>query len=219
MKLARQQIPTMYRYETACWHLNQLAVGIDEVGRGCLAGPVVIAALALHPGKTSAEIKDSKLLSDKELGHAAQWLADNSWYSVVSIPASTIDARNIYQATLMGMKRAFWQLHAQLPQAPSCLLVDAMPLVVTHDNPLDIHTMTKGESHSISIAGASIMAKVYRDALMQQMENYLPGYAFGVHKGYGTPKHLELLKARGSSLIHRHSFTNNAHEDQQQTLW
>jgi ribonuclease HII len=206
-------------YEQSCWSQSQLVIGIDEVGRGCLAGPVVIAACTLFPGKTSPKIKDSKILNEKELQEAAAWLYQNSWYSIATIAAEVIDRINIYQATLLGMKRSYWQLQPLLPQQPSLLLVDAMPLAISSSEPLEIVSLIKGESASISIAGASIIAKVYRDSLMKEYNKAIPGYGFDVHKGYGTPQHLAAIKERGISIIHRTSFNSKAYDEKQLSLW
>jgi ribonuclease HII len=219
MNKTASRIKKNLRYEQSLWSQSQLVVGIDEVGRGCLAGPVVVAACTLFPGKTSAKIKDSKVLNEQELQEAAAWLYQNSWYSIATISAAIIDRINIYQATLLGMKRAYWQLQPLLPQQPQLLLVDAMPLVIPTAEPLETISLIKGESASISIAGASIIAKVYRDNLMKELHKVIPGYGFDVHKGYGTPQHRAAISQHGLSLIHRTSFNSKAYDDKQLSLW
>ena len=117
-------------YETGAWQQQQLVMGIDEVGRGCLAGPVVTAAVILHPGKKSRVLKDSKLLTQEELLNGYRWIIQNSWYSLGIINYRLIDKINIYQATLRCMHRAALQLLVLMPQKPVHILVDAMPLVI-----------------------------------------------------------------------------------------
>ena len=214
-------------FETQAWAQNQLVCGIDEVGRGCLAGPVVVSAVILHPYAMSRLVKDSKALDALQRQKAYSWIIKNSWYSVAIVHNRTIDKVNIYQATLIAMRRAALQLGAIAPQNPHIFLVDAMPLLLAntqyHNN--SVYYFPFGETKSISIAAASIVAKVSRDALMKRMDRYIPGYSFGKHKGYATPLHQESIKQVGPSLIHRVSFlpqNSPLHEElheEQQTLW
>lgn len=198
-------------YEIAAWESNLVVCGIDEVGRGCLAGPLVTAAAILHPGKKSPLLKDSKLLDSAGLLKAYSWLLKNSWFGLGVVNARTVDTHNIWQATLIAMKKALMQLLAVCPEKPSIVLVDAMPLNL-HDTgyfELDVHHFPKGESKSISIAAASIIAKVRRDALMARYDAVFTGFSFGQHKGYGTEHHKNALLMAHPTLIHRTTFLKN----------
>lgn len=194
-------------YEQSFWLEKKLVCGIDEVGRGCLAGPVVTAAVILHSQKTSRLIKDSKLLLPEDRLKAYKWLQKNSFFAVGILNHRMIDHLNIYHATASAMKRAVMQLMAKVDQKPSIILVDALPLKLENFEG-DVVAFPFGESKSISIAAASIIAKVTRDKIMGQLNSVFPGYEFGKHKGYCTKQHVELLKELQQSLIHRKSFLN-----------
>ena len=205
-------------YESELWAQNALLSGIDEVGRGCLAGPVVTCAVILHPYATHPLLKDSKILTENQRIKAAQWIKLNAWYSFGMADHTFIDKHNIYQATLKAMKRAYYGLITQsnLPQQPSLLLIDAMPLKL-ENQAIKILSFTQGESKSISIAAASILAKVMRDELMQETAKLFPGFHFESNKGYGAQKHQLGLKNLGPTIIHRDSFLSSykerAHEN------
>ncbi len=202
-------LPSAYFYEQEIWSQQKFLCGIDEVGRGCLAGPVVTCALILHPHVTHPLLRDSKVLSEKQRNTAALWIANNAWYAFGMVNHQGIDTHNIYQATLLAMKKAYYGLvtKPEIPERPSLILVDAMPLKVS--NGPEIMSFTQGESKSVSIAAASIMAKVMRDALMQRYEKLFPGYALHSNKGYGAEVHRTGLHTRGMSLIHRKTFLSS----------
>lgn len=174
--------------------------GIDEVGRGPLAGPVVAAAVILPEDFVLLGVNDSKKLSAKkreELYETIQKEAISVGIGIVD--HQTIDQVNIYQATKLAMIQAI----KQLPIEPDYLLIDAMKLEV----PIPQENLIKGDARSISIAAASIIAKVYRDQLMQDYgQNHYPGYGFESNAGYGTKEHLEGLKKMGICPIHRKTF-------------
>lgn len=198
-------------FEAQAWQENRLICGIDEVGRGCLAGPVVTAAVILFPHKNSRLVKDSKLLKQEELQAAYRWLIKNCWYSWGIISSRGVDIHNIYQATLKAMKRAVMQLFAYCPTKPDKILIDAMPLSL-HDTPyneIDVIHFPFGERKSSSIAAASIIAKVKRDELMHTMDPLFPQYQLGKHKGYSTKLHQEAVRIHGRSIIHRMKFLEN----------
>lgn len=200
---------------------NGLSIcGVDEVGRGCLAGPVVTAAVILKPGKKSRLVKDSKQLNAQELATAYAWIINNSWHAVGITHHRLIDQKNIYQATLVAMRRATMQLFATVPQLPEKILVDAMPLEIPSFAGDIIHFI-KGESKSSSIAAASIVAKITRDRIMASLDHVFPGYQHTQHKGYSTALHKAVLVSRGISIIHRLSFTDHmtaAPEENQASL-
>ena len=202
---AQLVLPSAYFYEQKAWHKETLLSGIDEVGRGCLAGPVVACALILHPHVFHPLLKDSKILTENQRAKAAGWITHNAWYSFGSVDHAAIDKHNIYKATQMAMHKAYAGLISlpSLPQLPKQVLIDAMPLSFSGTQVL---SFTKGESKSVSIAAASIMAKVMRDKLMHRFEQLFPGYHFASNKGYGAQKHVETLENKGSSLIHRKTF-------------
>ncbi|MCL4361576.1 ribonuclease HII [Candidatus Dependentiae bacterium] len=207
-------------YENTAWQANQLVLGIDEVGRGCLCGPLVCAAVILHPNKKSRKLKDSKLLDKHELQDGYNWIVKNSWYEVAISHHRFIDQHNIYQATLRTMHRAVMQLIAKIGKNPDLILVDALPLKVTE---IPVMNFPHGEKKSSTIAAASIIAKVTRDIIMQRLEPIIPGYYMGQHKGYATKLHLDSLTLHGQSFIHRKSFLKKINqiddEKEQQTLW
>lgn len=186
---------------------NKIICGIDEVGRGCLAGPVVTAAAVLLSPKKNSLIKDSKLLNEKQLEKAYSFLVKNSIFSIGICDARIIDKHNIYGATQLSMSRAFYQLCPLLTRMPDTVMVDAVKLQL----PAQVISITKGELHSISIAAASIIAKVTRDRIMKRLHNAFPSYHLHTHKGYATREHYQALDLTGSSIIHRHTFLKKFH--------
>lgn len=192
-------------YEKEAWARSELICGIDEVGRSCLAGPVVAAAAILKPKAKFKYLKDSKMLTADQRLLAYNWLQKNSTYAVGIVHHRLIDSKNIYRATLYAMKRALVQLLAHTPTMPSIILVDAMPVQIPHLDIPVIH-FVYGERQSASIAAASIIAKVTRDMLMARLDCTLPGYDIVNNKGYGTKAHRDGIKADGISFMHRLSF-------------
>lgn len=173
--------------------------GIDEAGRGPLAGPVVAAAVILDPDNIPMGLNDSKALSQLS---REQLLNDVRASAVIGIGIAEpreIDAVNILAATMTAMQRAF---HA-LPVIPKTALIDGNRCP---DLPCEAKAIIKGDAKSLSIAAASIVAKVTRDALMTQADLRFPGYGFAEHKGYGTKAHREAIAALGPCPIHRFSF-------------
>ncbi len=195
-------------YENTAWQAKSLVCGVDEVGRGCLAGPLVTGAVILPPGCTYRLLKDSKIMSALERETAYCWIVKNCWYATGIVSAQTIDQHNIWQATLMAMKKAVLNLLTTCPERPSAILIDAMPLKLldTDYKNIPIHHFCKGESLSTSIAAASIVAKVTRDRLMGIYESIFPGYSLAQHKGYSTKLHKSAVVALGPTIIHRTSF-------------
>jgi ribonuclease HII len=205
-------------FEKAAWLQGGLVCGIDEVGRGCLAGPLVTAAVIIPANKHMPLLKDSKILSPEEREKAARWITKHCWYGIGIVHNRLIDERNIWQATLVAMKRALVQLLATSPHMPQTILVDAMPLnlldTVYRDIP--VYYFPKGETFSTSIAAASIIAKVKRDAIMNSLDPVFPAYSFAQHKGYGTKLHRDALQEQSYSIIHRLSYlekNNNLESD------
>ena len=196
-------------FEKKAWKQRLFIVGVDEVGRGCLAGPVLAAAVVLPLDCDNQLLKDSKVMTPAARDRAYEWIMQNAWVGVGITDQETIDQVNIYQATIMSMKKAVHNLYAKHPELPLAgIVVDAVPLTFTHPGlaAVTVDSFIKGEACSKSIAAASIVAKVVRDRLMNSFDTVLKGYDFKSHKGYGTAKHQQSILAHGESIIHRKTF-------------
>lgn len=178
----------------------RFVVGIDEVGRGPLAGPVVAAAVGFPQGAVIPPVNDSKKLSEerREALDAAIRAVPGVRIAIAEIPVEVIDQINILRATHKAMKEAA----EAIPEA-DYILVDGLPVPGL---PRESCNIVKGDAKSASIAAASIVAKVYRDRLMVELDKLYPGYGLAENKGYGTAEHLRALKELGVSAIHRKSF-------------
>ena len=188
-------------YETEANEQGYAVVcGIDEAGRGPLAGPVFAAAVVLKKGVVIDGVNDSKKLSAKKREALFDIITQQAEdYAIASADEKEIDSVNILNATFLAMRRAM----DGLKNKPDCALVDG-----NRDPKLGIPTKTivKGDANSMSIAAASILAKVSRDNVMKQYAALYPQYQFEKHKGYGTKLHIELIKKYGPCPIHRRSF-------------
>lgn len=174
--------------------------GVDEAGRGPLAGPVCAAAVILPPNLEIPGLTDSKKLSDKRRRELYPVIIEQAVaYGIGLASHEEIDDINILQATFLAMERALEQLKVR----PELALIDGNR---QKDFGLPVETVVKGDSLSASIAAASILAKVTRDDIMVAMAQEYPGYGFEIHKGYGTKAHYEALRAMGPSPIHRMTF-------------
>jgi ribonuclease HII len=174
--------------------------GVDEAGRGPLAGPVVVAACILDPHHIPLGLNDSKKLTAAKREALFERILTTGHVSIVSVSALTIDAINIRAATLQGMAQAV----RGLPVQPAYALIDGRD--VPPNFPCPGEALIKGDARSVSIAAASIVAKVTRDRLMVRAAEFWPGYGFERHMGYGTEAHLEAIKRLGPCPIHRLSF-------------
>jgi len=174
--------------------------GVDEVGRGCLAGPVVAAAVVLHPDKHIAGVCDSKLVpaNERERLHDSILRRAVAWAVAAADPAE-IDRINIHQASLRAMQRAV----LGLTPLPDIVLVDAFRIP---DLPMAQRGVLHGDRRCSAIAAASIVAKVTRDRLMLELHGHDPRYGFDRHKGYATADHLDAVARFGYSDVHRRSF-------------
>ena len=174
-----------------------IVAGIDEVGRGALAGPVIAAAVILE--KNISGLDDSKKLSPKKRSHFSDLIKNNSMHAFGSASNNEIDDINILNASLLAMKRAILNLSVK----PDLVLVDGI-----HKPDLDIkmEAIIGGDALKKEISAASIIAKVYRDNLMVEYDKSFPNYGFGKHKGYGTKQHLNSIRVNGICSIHRKSF-------------
>ncbi|SNG71171.1 ribonuclease HII [Streptococcus pneumoniae] len=194
------RLESMLSYEKELYKQGlTLIVGIDEVGRGPLAGPVVAAAVILPKNCKIKGLNDSKKIPKKKHLEISQAVQDQALsIGIGIIDNQVIDQVNIYEATKLAMQEAISQLSPQ----PEHLLIDAMKL----DLPISQTSIIKGDANSLSIAAASIVAKVTRDELMKEYDQQFPGYDFATNAGYGTAKHLEGLTKLGVTPIHRTSF-------------
>ena len=199
---------TLYSIEQHHWQKKELICGIDEVGRGCLAGPIVTCAVILHENVYHPNVIDSKKLSQQQLQTTSEWLQQHCIYAIALHSARIIDQQNIYQATIFTMKTALYHMFAKINKLPSLIVVDAMPLHLESlaYQHIPIQSFIKGESKSASIAAASIIAKVARDAILKRLHNTFPAYQLNQHKGYATSAHHTALQNRHASIIHRQSF-------------
>ncbi|MFP5519620.1 MAG: ribonuclease HII [Bdellovibrionia bacterium] len=177
-------------------------IGVDEVGRGCLAGPVYAAAVILTDDDLSGELTDSKLLSEKRRDHYSQLIHDKYQVSIAFATAKEIDELNILNAALLAMKRAVEGLNV----SKGHVLVDGnkvIPGLAAHYKQTPI---VKGDLRVAPISAASIAAKVARDRIMKELSERFPYYGFEVHKGYSTAAHKKSIEAHGPCFEHRQTF-------------
>ncbi len=191
----------MLTYEKKYWDAGVLRIaGVDEAGRGPLAGPVVAAAVIFPPGEIIDGVNDSKKLTEKKRESLFHRIHDRAVSVGVGIVAhDVIDRINILQASFLAMNKAI----DALSSAPEQLLVDGN--FFRHER-FPVENIVKGDALSHSIAAASIVAKVTRDALMKELHEAYPEYGFARHKGYGTKAHIDAIRTHGFSPIHRRSF-------------
>jgi ribonuclease HII len=190
----------LYQYEDELYEKGITYIaGIDEAGRGPLAGPVVAAAVILKKDAKLNLVDDSKKLSEKQRQNALKQIKENALAIGIGIASvDEIDRINIYRAAREAMHSAIQQLKIK----PEFLLIDAMPMEIDIPN----KSIIKGDQKSISIAAASIIAKTTRDQYMIEMDKVFPLYNFKQHKGYGTKEHIELIKRHGYTPIHRKTY-------------
>ena len=182
-----------------------LIAGIDEAGRGPLAGPVVVASVIMPLDNIIDGINDSKKLSEKKRNELFEKIKQTAIsYHIEVIDEKIIDDINILNATKLGMKNCI----DKLDKTPDVVLIDAVKI----DSDVQTVSIIKGDAKSYSIAAASILAKVYRDNLMLQYDKEYPVYNFAKHKGYGTKMHIDAIKQYGICPIHRRTFVKNFYE-------
>lgn len=189
-------------------------IGVDEAGRGPLAGPVVASAVFLENRRFKNRIADSKKLSKRQRDKAYHEIVKNSVYGLGMVSEAAIDEINILQATRIAMQKAVNDLLKKLHHKKGfiksrikkhvCALIDGGSLVL--DIPCHVQNIIKGDSKSLSIACASIVAKVSRDRMMTVIDKIHPEYGFSRHQGYGTKAHLKAISRYGPSVFHRKSF-------------
>jgi ribonuclease HII len=188
------------KFEKLAWEAgSKLVAGVDEVGRGCLFGPVVAGAVILEPGYRIKGLRDSKLIDQETREKLAERIKKHAIaYAVAAVDVARIDQLNIYWASLLAMRQAV----AQLSPAPDHLLVDAVKVDWECPQTNIIH----GDALSVSIAAASIIAKVHRDEMIRRWAPVFPEYDLASNKGYRSPKHLAALREHGPTPLHRLSF-------------
>ncbi|MEO3945134.1 ribonuclease HII [Gorillibacterium sp. CAU 1737] len=194
----------LLEYEKRLWSERGLTfiAGIDEVGRGCLFGDVVAAAVILPKGLVLEGVDDSKKLSAKKRDELYEMICEQAVsYGISKVSNEVVDRINIKQAARLAMKQALEQLNP----SPHYLLVDAEKV----DSPLPQLALIHGDACSQSIAAASILAKVTRDRMCLEWDKQYPEYGIGIHKGYATKQHRDMLKAFGPTPLHRTTFLKN----------
>ena len=200
MRIADSRIKPTFELEAAEHQLGSRPIaGVDEAGRGPWAGPVVAAAVILDPDRIPANIDDSKVLDEDSRAYLYKRIMKVAIVAVGIADVDRIDRDNILGATLWAMAEAV----AQLTDTPKLVLIDGnrSPRL-----PMPARTIVKGDAKCLSIAAASIIAKVTRDRLMMELARDYPGYGFERHKGYGTPEHQAAITKLGISALHRRSF-------------
>ncbi len=197
-----ERVKKLYEYENEAGKQGyKLIAGVDEAGRGSLAGPMIVAAVILPPNIFIDHLNDSKKLTHNMREKVYTEIVQKAIsISHVEVEIEEIDEINIYQATLKGMYRAVKKLSVQ----PDFVLTDAMK--VEFDEPIKTRSIIRGDSLSASIAAASIIAKVTRDRMTDEWDLKYPEYGFSHNRGYGTKTHIEAIYNFGASEIHRHSF-------------
>lgn len=187
--------------EKEVWDAEGLAAGVDEVGKGCLAGPVVAAAVIFPPGaEIHKKIRDSKTMTQKSREEMFEYILENCHdFGIGLATAEEINENGINPATQRAMVRAL----KGMKTSPDLVLVDAVEIVGI---PQPQKAVIKGDAHIYSIAAASVVAKVFRDAIVSGFDNVYPDYKFSSHKGYGTKVHQEAIVANGLTPEHRTLF-------------
>ena len=208
--MPRQKVDLKEKYAAMSEYENQareqgivLVAGMDEAGRGPLAGPVVAAAVILDPENPVYGVDDSKKLSPKKRAALKAEIEEKAISVGIGIvDVDTIDTINILEATKLAMKKAV----AALDPQPQQLLIDAVQL---KDLPIPQQPIIKGDALSVSIAAASIIAKETRDEMLKAYDELYPEYGFASHKGYGTKQHMDAIRTYGPLPIHRKTFIKN----------
>jgi ribonuclease HII len=191
----------LYVQEEGIWARGFHVAGVDEAGRGPLAGPVVAAAVILDPGCRIEGLRDSKLCTPRQRRRLARTIRDQAlWWRISAVGAGPIDAVNILEATWRAMRRAL----GRLPVTPALVLVDGRLRIPGITWPQ--RAIVRADRRCASVAAASILAKVARDAYMVRADRRYPGYGFRLHKGYATAAHLDALVRLGPCPLHRQSF-------------
>ncbi len=201
-----ERLTNLKKFETNLYNEgNKLICGIDEAGRGPLAGPVAVGAVVMKKDSLIEWVNDSKKVTEKRREILYDKIIEDSLaWSVQLVPETTIDEINILEATKYGLNLAIKDIINQLQKKPDIVIVDALREINTENIPYQ--SIIKGDATCYSISCASILAKVTRDRVMRQWDEVYPQYDFAKNKGYGTKEHIEALKKYGPCLIHRKTF-------------
>ena len=210
----KARLEEMKRYERDLYSQGFSFIGgVDEVGRGPLAGPVVACCCVLPPGFDVLGVDDSKKLTEKKREELFDRITSGALaYGIGEVGPDVIDEINILEATKLAMKIAVEEADRMLMERQNAcidhLIIDALKIAEIRKPQL---SLIKGDANSVSVAAASIVAKVYRDRIMIDMDGRYPGYGFSSNKGYGTAQHYEGIRKLGMTEIHRRSFLKNMH--------
>ena len=204
-EIETERLTNLKKEENKLYEKNiKLICGIDEAGRGPLAGPVVVGAVILPENSFIEGVNDSKKVSEKKREKLYEEIVKEAIdYSVGIVDQKTIDEINILNATKLGVKLAL----EGLKQKPEITMVDALNNIDTLGIPYI--SVIKGDAKNYCIAAASIIAKVTRDRIMREWDEVYPAYGFAKHKGYGTAEHIRIIKEIGPCILHRKSFIKN----------
>lgn len=204
-EIETERLTNLKKEENKLYEKNiKLICGIDEAGRGPLAGPVVVGAVILPENSFIEGVNDSKKVSEKKREKLYEEIVKEAIdYSVGIVDQKTIDEINILNATKLGVKLAL----EGLKQKPEIIMVDALNNIDTLEIPYI--SVIKGDAKNYCIAAASIIAKVTRDRIMREWDEVYPAYGFAKHKGYGTAEHIRIIKEIGPCILHRKSFIKN----------
>ncbi len=204
-EIETERLTNLKKEENKLYEKNiKLICGIDEAGRGPLAGPVVVGAVILPKNSFIEGVNDSKKVSEKKREKLYEEIVKEAIdYSVGIVDQKTIDEINILNATKLGVKLAL----EGLKQKPEIIMVDALNNIDTLGIPYI--SVIKGDAKNYCIAAASIIAKVTRDRIMREWDEVYPAYGFAKHKGYGTAEHIRIIKEIGPCILHRKSFIKN----------
>lgn len=204
-EIETERLTNLKKEENKLYEKNiKLICGIDEAGRGPLAGPVVVGAVILPKNSFIEGVNDSKKVSEKKREKLYEEIVKEAIdYSVGIVDQKTIDEINILNATKLGVKLAL----EGLKQKPEIIMVDALNNIDTLGIPYI--SVIKGDAKNYCIAAASIIAKVTRDRIMREWDEVYPAYGFAKHKGYGTAEHIRIIKEVGPCILHRKSFIKN----------
>ncbi len=204
-EIETERLTNLKKEENKLYEKNiKLICGIDEAGRGPLAGPVVVGAVILPENSFIEGVNDSKKVSEKKREKLYEEIVKEAIdYSVGIVDQKTIDEINILNATKLGVKLAL----EGLKQKPEIIMVDALNNIDTLGIPYI--SVIKGDAKNYCIAAASIIAKVTRDRIMREWDEVYPAYGFAKHKGYGTAEHIRIIKEIGPCILHRKSFIKN----------
>lgn len=201
-----ERLTNLKRYEENLYNEGlKYICGIDEAGRGPLAGPVVVGAVVMPKDSMLEFMNDSKKVTEKRRELLYEEIVNTSLaYGIGIISQEEIDKINILNATKKGLHEALGQVIEKLKQKPDIIIVDALREIDTYG--ITYESIIKGDATCYSISAASILAKVTRDRIMTEWDKIYPQYGFAMHKGYGTAKHIQAIKEYGPCPLHRKSF-------------